>query len=92
VVQIFATDSFSASETSQIVVPLLRWLFPDADASWIASAHFAIRKLSHFVVYAILAIGVPLGYVSLISAVLIGDMGVSLAVTANALRLGRVDR
>jgi len=56
VVQIFATDSFSASETSQIVVPLLRWLFPDADASWIASAHFAIRKLSHFVVYAILAL------------------------------------
>jgi Cd2+/Zn2+-exporting ATPase len=38
----------------------------------------------------VLAIGVPLGYVSLITAVLIGDMGVSLAVTANALRLGRV--
>jgi Cd2+/Zn2+-exporting ATPase len=41
-------------------------------------------------VKAILAIGVPLGYVSLIAAVLIGDLGVSLAVTANALRLGRV--
>ena len=39
---------------------------------------------------AALAIGVPLGYVSLITAVLIGDLGVSLAVTANALRLGRV--
>ncbi|MEX2049457.1 MAG: cation-translocating P-type ATPase [Gemmatimonadota bacterium] len=39
---------------------------------------------------AILAIGVPLGYVSLITAVLVGDMGVSLAVTLNALRLGRV--
>jgi Cd2+/Zn2+-exporting ATPase len=38
----------------------------------------------------VLAIGVPLGYVSLIAAVLIGDLGVSLAVTANALRLGRV--
>jgi Cd2+/Zn2+-exporting ATPase len=37
-----------------------------------------------------LAIGVPLGYVSLITAVLVGDMGVSLAVTLNALRLGRV--
>jgi Cd2+/Zn2+-exporting ATPase len=41
-------------------------------------------------VKAVLAIGVPLGYVSLIAAVLIGDLGVSLAVTANALRLGRV--
>lgn len=40
---------------------------------------------------AILAIGVPLGYVSLITAVLVGDLGVSLAVTANALRLGRTD-
>lgn len=39
---------------------------------------------------AILAIGVPLGHVSLIAAVLIGDMGVSLLVTANALRLAHV--
>jgi VanZ family protein len=55
-VQIFATDSFSASETSNIVGPLLRWLFPDAEATWIANVHFAIRKASHFVVYAILAL------------------------------------
>ncbi|MEJ2483816.1 MAG: cation-translocating P-type ATPase [Gemmatimonadota bacterium] len=38
----------------------------------------------------ILAIGVPLGFVSLIVAVLVGDMGASLAVTANAMRLARV--
>jgi Cd2+/Zn2+-exporting ATPase len=42
------------------------------------------------VLKAILAIGVPLGFVSLIVAVLVGDMGASLAVTANALRLARV--
>jgi Cd2+/Zn2+-exporting ATPase len=42
------------------------------------------------VVKIVLAIGVPLGWVSLIVAVLIGDMGASLAVTANALRLARV--
>ncbi|HUP53711.1 MAG TPA: cation-translocating P-type ATPase [Longimicrobiales bacterium] len=41
-------------------------------------------------VKALLAIAVPFGYVSLITAVLVGDMGVSLAVTANALRLARV--
>ena len=56
VVQGFATDTFAANETSRIIVPLLRWLFPDADARWILNAHFAIRKLSHFVVYAILAL------------------------------------
>ena len=38
----------------------------------------------------VLALGVPLGFVSLIVAVLVGDMGASLAVTANALRLARV--
>lgn len=42
-------------------------------------------------VKAILAVGVPLGYVSLITAVLIGDLGVSLLVTVNALRLGRIE-
>ncbi|MGE0160837.1 MAG: heavy metal translocating P-type ATPase [Gemmatimonadales bacterium] len=43
-------------------------------------------------VKALLAVAVPLGYVSLITAVLVGDMGVSLAVTMNALRLARVER
>ena len=37
-----------------------------------------------------LAAGVPSGLVSLITAVLVGDMGASLAVTVNALRLGRL--
>jgi Cd2+/Zn2+-exporting ATPase len=38
----------------------------------------------------ILAMGVPLGLVPLVAAVVVGDMGVSLAVILNALRLGRV--
>ncbi len=41
-------------------------------------------------VKAALTIGVPLGMVTLIVAVLVGDMGATLTVTANALRLGRV--
>jgi Cd2+/Zn2+-exporting ATPase len=41
-------------------------------------------------VKAVLAVGVPLGMVSLVAAVLLGDMGVSLVVIVNALRLGRV--
>jgi cation transport ATPase len=32
------------------------------------------------------------GWVSLITAVLVGDMGSSLAVTGNALRLARIER
>ncbi|MEZ4417790.1 MAG: cation-translocating P-type ATPase [Gemmatimonadota bacterium] len=42
-------------------------------------------------VKAVLVVGVPLGWVSLIAAVVLGDLGVSLAVTLNALRLGRVE-
>ena len=40
-------------------------------------------------VKAVLAVGVPLGMVSLVTAVIAGDMGVSLAVILNGLRLGR---
>ena len=42
-------------------------------------------------VKAILAVGVPFGYVTVIIAVLVGDMGMSLGVTGNAFRLGRLD-
>jgi Cd2+/Zn2+-exporting ATPase len=38
----------------------------------------------------ILAIGVPLGLVPLVAAVVVGDMGVSFAVTLNALRLAHL--
>ena len=39
---------------------------------------------------AILAIGVPLGYVSVALAVLVGDAGMTIGVTANASRLSRI--
>jgi len=41
-------------------------------------------------VKAALAVGVPFGVVSLILAVVVGDMGASLGVTANSLRLARL--
>ncbi|EMA42245.1 heavy metal translocating P-type ATPase [Halococcus hamelinensis] len=41
-------------------------------------------------VKALLAVGVPFGAVSVIAAVVIGDMGMSIGVTANAMRLSRL--
>jgi Cd2+/Zn2+-exporting ATPase len=38
----------------------------------------------------LLAVGVPFGYVSVAVAVLVGDMGMSLGVTGNAMRLSRL--
>nr|WP_302082826.1 cation-translocating P-type ATPase [Salinibaculum sp. KK48] len=42
-------------------------------------------------VKALLALGVPLGLVSVAVAVVVGDMGMSLGVTGNAMRLARID-
>lgn len=55
-IQAFAGGSFSAHETSHFIGPLLRWLFADATAEWIAAVHLAIRKSAHFVEYALLAL------------------------------------
>ena len=41
-------------------------------------------------VKALLAVGIPLGYVSLVVAVLAGDVGMTTAVTGNATRLARI--
>jgi Cd2+/Zn2+-exporting ATPase len=42
-------------------------------------------------VKAALAVGAPLGLVSVVHAVVVGDMGMSLAVTGNAMRLANVE-
>ena len=42
-------------------------------------------------VKALLALGVPLGLVSVAAAVVVGDMGMSLGVTGNAMRLSRIE-
>jgi Cd2+/Zn2+-exporting ATPase len=42
-------------------------------------------------VKALLAVGVPLGFVSVAIAVLVGDAGMTLGVTGNAMRLSRID-
>jgi len=46
---------------------------------------------SSLAVKAVLALGVPLGLVSVALAVVVGDMGMSLSVTGNAMRLARID-
>ncbi|WP_225741226.1 heavy metal translocating P-type ATPase [Halorussus halophilus] len=42
-------------------------------------------------VKAVLAVGAPLGLVPVFAAILVGDMGMSLSVTGNAMRLARVE-
>lgn len=51
---IASTGAFSADNTSRIIGPLLRWLFPDISEEKIALAHLITRKVAHFTGYAIL--------------------------------------
>jgi VanZ family protein len=46
----------SASNTSRVIEPLLRWLVPDISEARLVAAHFVVRKLAHFAEYALLAL------------------------------------
>jgi VanZ family protein len=50
-----STSEFSAANTSQLVRPLLLWLFPNISEARLAAAHFLARKAGHFTEYAVLA-------------------------------------
>lgn len=51
-----STNALSASNTSLIIEPLFKWLFPQITESELESVHFVVRKLGHFSEYAVLAL------------------------------------
>ena len=53
---IFSSGLFSGSNTSTIVRPLVQWMFPSISDAALVFVHSLIRKASHFVEYAILAL------------------------------------
>ncbi|MDH4017431.1 MAG: VanZ family protein [Actinomycetota bacterium] len=53
---ILGSDSFSHSETSRILGPLLEWLFPDWSMEARRDIADVIRKLAHPVVYGVFAV------------------------------------
>jgi VanZ family protein len=50
-----STSEFSAANTSQIIRPILLWLFPNISEARLATIHFLTRKAAHFTEYAVLA-------------------------------------
>lgn len=50
-----STAGFSAGNTSRFIRPLLIWFFPSYSEVEIDSLHSLVRKVSHFVEYAVLA-------------------------------------
>jgi VanZ family protein len=51
-----SSDGFSASSTSGMLDPLLRWLFPEFSDASIKTLHRMVRKSAHVSVYAGLAL------------------------------------
>lgn len=51
---LLSTTYFSAANTSRIIEPVLRWVFPGASMATISLMHALIRKAAHFTNYAIL--------------------------------------
>lgn len=49
------TDQWSAHETSQLLLPLIEWLFPDLDLRSRYQLLLFLRKLAHPAVYGVLA-------------------------------------
>lgn len=54
----FSTHYFSDQQTSRIIVPVLHWLLPWADAPLLHLLHMGIRKLAHVTEFAIFSIAV----------------------------------
>lgn len=51
----FSTGVMAASNTSRIIGPLIKWLFPSISPEALQNVHFAVRKGAHFTEYAFLA-------------------------------------
>ena len=56
VISAFSTDAFSAEETGDFLIPLLRWLFPGASPATLDLIHGAARKAMHVIEFGILAL------------------------------------
>jgi len=56
VISLFSTGTFTAENTSRIIIPALHWLFPSLPPQTLALIHHIIRKCAHFAEYFILSL------------------------------------
>jgi VanZ family protein len=56
VILVFSSDEFSARSTSQILGPLLRWLFPEIRPATFHAVHVLVRKAAHVIEFAVLGL------------------------------------
>lgn len=79
-----STAEFSAGNTSQIVRPILLWLFPGISEAQLVTIHFLTRKAAHFTEYAVLGFLARRAFVSSSQAFIQGywfQLGLLLVMT-----------
>jgi len=54
ITHLFSTDAFSSGESSRIIVPILKFLFPEISPEGIESWHTVVRKAGHVTEYFVL--------------------------------------
>ena len=57
-ISVFSTRYFSGEHTANIIIPILRWLFPSATLHTLRLLHFGIRKAAHITEFGIFSIAV----------------------------------
>lgn len=55
-IYLFSTSAFSEEDTASLLLPILRTLFPEVSPENLSKIHFFIRKMSHFIEFAILSL------------------------------------
>jgi VanZ family protein len=53
---LFSTNSFSSGETSRVIIPALRFLFPSLSPEHLQVAHLICRKAGHILEYFVLGV------------------------------------
>jgi VanZ family protein len=59
-----STGAMSAPNTSRIIGPLFKWLFPGITEAQLLLVHFTVRKCAHFTEYAVLALLAARAFIS----------------------------
>jgi VanZ family protein len=57
-ISLFSTHYFSAQQTGRVILPILRWFFPAANAHSLRLMHFGIRKLAHITEFAVFSVAI----------------------------------
>jgi len=56
VISTLSTESFSAENTSRVIIPILHWVFPHTSLDTLFAIHHVLRKCAHFTEYFILSL------------------------------------